>query len=107
MITVRLHAMAIRDLAHLCRVKANRVTQDRPYWLNLASTLDDAIKGYWLPKAGDRKPFAEGESRQTHDKRPVCDTYCGRAVCYIGSGDDIGPEKFRCANSTITREITP
>src|SRR4051812_22710731 len=40
--------------------------------------------------AGD--PFAEGESRQTGEP---CPTYCGRAECYVGSGDDIGPEKFR------------
>jgi hypothetical protein len=103
MITVRLNAMAIRDLAGLCRAKAKRVTQDRSYWLNLASTLDDAITASWLPKAGDREPFAEGESRQ--DDATICDKYCGRADCYVGSGDDIGPEKFRCMKSTAPARI--
>lgn len=46
----------------------------------------------------DGKPW--GESPED-----ICDKYCGRADCYVGSEDDVGPEKFRCMKSTAPARI--
>lgn len=56
--------------------------------------------------AAMRQPEATSEAASEAAFYPAaCDRYCGAAECYIGSGDDVGPEKFRCAKSTAPARI--